>query len=290
VSFVAKLFVIFNFVLSIVFLIFAANVWTAQTKWRKMYEDEKTKHVVALAQLQKEDVKLYQEVVRQQQMVRQRESDISKLMLEKGQLRDAAIALEGKITQLENAKDLSDAERQEVAREKQRYCDELVKLKGVLVKQQQAVVVERDNATRAMRAEADASNELNITKQTLAAIQRDKKIVEDDLAQTTDRIQKLLERGVPVFKLLNEDPAATQVAVPDAQVLAVRPDIGLVMISAGSQHNVKPGYQFTISRGDQYISKVQVDKVYPDMCSARVLADMQKVGAEIQVHDEARSR
>ena len=60
------------------------------------------------------------------------------------------------------------------------------------------------------------------------------------------------------------------------------------MLSLGSQQNVKPGYQFTVSRGEQYVAKVQVDRVYPDMCSAKIVPGMQK--SEIQVHDEARSR
>ncbi|HYF48041.1 MAG TPA: hypothetical protein VEJ63_01450 [Planctomycetota bacterium] len=67
-------------------------------------------------------------------------------------------------------------------------------------------------------------------------------------------------------------------------VTAVQPGVGLVMLSVGSQQGVKPGDQFTISRGGEYISRVQVEKVYPDMCSTRVV----KAHGEVKVGDEAR--
>ena len=118
---------------------------------------------------------------------------------------------------------------------------------------------------------------------------RDKRSIEDDLALQTSRINRLLERGVPIATILGDDPKATQPPLADATVLAVRPEVGLVMISAGSLQNVKPGYQFTISHGDQYVAKVQVDKVYPDMCSAKVVAGMMnKKGLNIEIHDDVR--
>jgi hypothetical protein len=287
VSFVAKLFVIFNFILSIAFLIFAMNAWTAPTKWRAMYEQEKTVNVPKLAELQKEELKTEQEIVRQQQIVAARNKDINGLTLEKNRLRDELLARDSHISQLENKCDLAIAERQEVDNEKKRYVEDLLKLKGVLLKQQQAVTIERENATRARAEKADMETELNATKQNLAALQRDKKVIEEDLARQTRIIELALLNGYPLDKLTGVEMAAIQPAM-EAQVLAVRPDVGLVMLSAGSQQGVKPGFQFTISRGDQYVSKVQVDTVYPDMCSARIMLPLQK--GTIQIHDEARSR
>lgn len=55
------------------------------------------------------------------------------------------------------------------------------------------------------------------------------------------------------------------------QVLAVKPETGLLMISMGSQQGMKMGCQLKISRKGKYIGMAQVEKVYPDMCSAKVL-------------------
>lgn len=287
-SLVAKVFVVLNLIISVAFLVFAMNVWTAQTKWQKMYEKEKVSNVEWLAKTQKTELGLSREVVYQQQEVSKQKGDNVALRLDRNRIRDEQLALQTKIAQIENEKQIKEAENQELSREKQRYFDEIIKLKSVVTKQQQAVITERDNAVKARNLASELENELNVTKGSLSALQRDKRAIEEDLALQTRRIERLLELNVPIYKLLGEDPSATQVMVPDSQVLAVRPDVNLIMLSVGSQQGVKPGYQFTISRGSEYISKVQVEKVYPDMCSARVVGGMGK--ADIQIHDEARSK
>jgi hypothetical protein len=288
VSLVAKVFVVLNLIISVAFLVFAMNVWTAQTKWQKMYEKEKVQNVDWLAKTQKNQLELSREVVFQQQNVAMQKQENITLRLDRNRIRDEQLSLQTKIAQIENEKSIKEAENQELSREKQRYFDEIIKLKSVVTKQQQAVIVERENAVRARNEKSEIENELNVTKQTLAALQRDKRTIEEDLALQTRRIEGLLDKGVPIYRILGEDPSATQAFVPDAQVLAVRGDIGLVMISVGSQQGVKPGYQFTVSRGSEYVGKVQVEKVYPDMCSARLVPGTAK--GEVQVHDEAHSK
>ena len=113
-----------------------------------------------------------------------------------------------------------------------------------------------------------------------------KRAIEEDLAIQTRRIETLLANKVPVWDLLGEDPESSQAFVADGVVLGTRPELNLVMISLGAAQGVKPGFRFTISRGDQYISKVQIERVYPDMSSGRL---MLKKG-EVQVHDEVKSR
>ncbi|HYG75094.1 MAG TPA: hypothetical protein VEK08_08835 [Planctomycetota bacterium] len=287
-SLVAKVFVVLNLLMSVAFLVFSANVWTAQTKWQKMYEVEKAKNVEFLAKVQKRELGLAQDVVYWQTEVNARKQEIVAIKLKYNEARDRELQSQTELAAVKNARDMKDAENQELQREVRRYAEELTKIKGVVIKQQQAVVVERENAVRARNEKSEMENELNVTKQAYATLQRDKHAIEGDLALQTRRIEKLLANGVPVYQLIGDDPSATQPFVADAQVLAVRPDVGLIMISAGTQQNVKPGFHFTISRGDQYIAKVQVDRVYPDMCSAKVIQGMQK--GEIQVHDEARSR
>jgi len=51
----------------------------------------------------------------------------------------------------------------------------------------------------------------------------------------------------------------------------VRPEVNLVMLSVGSDDGVKTGYQFTITRGEKRIGTVEVEKVFADMSSARII-------------------
>lgn len=287
-SLVAKVFVVLNLIVSVAFLVFAANVWTAQTKWQKMYEKEKIANVQELAQIQKREVALARDVIHWQRIVDKKDGDITNLKLRFNEARDRELQLQTELATVKNARDMKDAENQELQREVRRYAEELQKIKGIVIKQQQAVVVERENATRARNEKAELENELNTLKQSYATLARDKGEIERDLSRQTSRIEALIAKGVPVITILQEDATATQPALPDSMVLAVRPEVGLVMLSIGSAQGVKPGFQLTISRGDQYIGKVQVDRVYPDMCSAKVIPALSK--GEIMVNDEARSR
>ena len=64
----------------------------------------------------------------------------------------------------------------------------------------------------------------------------------------------------------------------------------LVMGLVGSKDNVKEGYRLTIYRGGMYKGKVQVESVYPTMCSARILTDLMANEQKIEEGDSASTR
>jgi hypothetical protein len=290
VSLVAKVFVVLNLVVSVTFLIFAMNVWTAQTKWQRMYELEKAQNVPLLVSHQKREKELSMEVLRNAKQFEDKKRENIELRLKWNEQRDKAQDLSVKLATSENKAAMAEAENQEIQRENRRMGEDLQKIKGVVLKQQQALVIERENAVRAKNEKSDVENELNMSKQTLSAVTKDKRQIEDDLAQQTARIEGLLRHGVPIAQILGEEAGATQPAIADGRVLGVKPEIKICMLSIGSQQGVKPGYQFTVKRGDQYITKVQVDKVYPDMCVARYIDGyMNKQGLDIELNDEVLS-
>ncbi|MBE7463664.1 MAG: hypothetical protein HS116_09185 [Planctomycetes bacterium] len=285
-SIVARVFVVLNLILSICFLIYAMQIWTAKTKWQKMYEREREINIALKASHQKEQIDLTRGNVQKEGVIRLRLQKITELRLEINRLRDEILQKSGELARFKSEANMQQALNEELTRELGRRADELLKLKGVLLKQQQAVQVARDNEIKARNEKAEFENELNSTKQMLSQVMRDKRQVESDLAEQTNKIQGLLERGVDIPSLLGMDSEATQPYVPDALVLAVKPDLDLVMISVGAEHGVKPGFRFTISRGQDYVAKAQVEKVYKDMCSARLMLKKD----EVKVHDEVRSR
>jgi len=70
-----------------------------------------------------------------------------------------------------------------------------------------------------------------------------------------------------------------------AKVNAVDPKEKLVVLSAGKDQKVENGYEFLVYRGGQFVGKVQVIKVYPDLSGARIL--FAKDGMEIEQGDSA---
>jgi hypothetical protein len=69
-------------------------------------------------------------------------------------------------------------------------------------------------------------------------------------------------------------------------VLAVRPEVDLVMLSVGSDDGVTMDMVFEIERDGQFVGRVKVEKVFTDMCSARIITDAM---TRIREGDDARS-
>jgi len=73
----------------------------------------------------------------------------------------------------------------------------------------------------------------------------------------------------------------------DAKVEGVDLENGFVILSVGAEDRVKRGYTFVVYRDTSYIGQVEVDRVYPTKCSARI--DPRMTRATIQVGDEAKT-
>jgi chromosome segregation ATPase len=53
------------------------------------------------------------------------------------------------------------------------------------------------------------------------------------------------------------------------KVTAVDKNLGLVVINVGQKNDVRKGYSFIVFRGNQYVGKVVVDEVFPDVAAAQ---------------------
>ena len=71
----------------------------------------------------------------------------------------------------------------------------------------------------------------------------------------------------------------------DAIVEAVKGDDKLVVLSVGRDQKVQEGFEFTIYRGDRFVGKVKVTKVYENLAGARILFTNE--GESIQIGDKA---
>ena len=119
----------------------------------------------------------------------------------------------------------------------------------------------------------------------------------DSMKLSLVRAQQQLHEGRTEYQLLAEQaeecrlqvaayeakfgpgPAARNTPDVDAMVSAVDAGENLAVISAGREQLVQVGHVFTVSRGDSFIGKLEVIKVYPDLAGARIVwtADGQDV-------------
>jgi hypothetical protein len=91
----------------------------------------------------------------------------------------------------------------------------------------------------------------------------------------------LLRAGRRVIPTPNPPPIDTWVKAIDATAR-------LVVLSAGREQKVELHYEFTIYRDHEFIAKVKVIKLFPDLSGAEVL--FVKEGAEIWPGDEAATK
>ncbi len=100
--------------------------------------------------------------------------------------------------------------------------------------------------------------------------------------------KETLETRLALLTRIGRDPGDSFREIL-AKVLNVRKvhDTDLVMLSVGSDDKVSEGMVFNVSRGDTYVGEVKVVKVLPKMSGAVVT--YRKNGAEIKANDDAKT-
>ena len=72
------------------------------------------------------------------------------------------------------------------------------------------------------------------------------------------------------------------------KVTAADPRLGLVVLNAGQRQGARKGHSFVVFRGSQYVGKVVVDEVFPDVAAAHY--DRPNMRTNVQVGDEVTTR
>ncbi|MHC4504098.1 MAG: tetratricopeptide repeat protein, partial [Planctomycetota bacterium] len=109
----------------------------------------------------------------------------------------------------------------------------------------------------------------------LARLKKENLRLKHELRQHRLIVQRLKDIGVPINEIIFPTAALPPKPI-HAKVIAVRPEVKLVMLSVGTDDGVKKGYRFTIYDGERYVGKVEVERPFGDMCSARILPDWTK--------------
>ncbi|MBM4035408.1 MAG: hypothetical protein FJ291_27000 [Planctomycetes bacterium] len=112
----------------------------------------------------------------------------------------------------------------------------------------------------------------------------------DDLAQSNDIIQRLRDLHPDIYELCRTGATVARDApiVIRGKVTGVDKNLGLVIINVGQRHQVAKGYTFIVFRGDEYIGKVMVDEVFPDMSATHYIRPLMK--KDVEVGDDVTTR
>jgi chromosome segregation ATPase len=277
-STVAKILVVLNLVLAGFFLASASNYLGNQDSFRDKLNEEKTAHAQTRSDLETRVAEL-------EGTLRAQAKDMNSIREERGKLQAENGRLDASVTHAREAYDQL-AENQTRA---QRAVDQLTSSLNATRSLNDALTKDNTQLREALRvsqADRDAKvamvnslqmqlqNETEARKATevkLAAAEEDNKRKDFRLAWYTEKFP-----GAEA----SEQPAHS------GRVLASA-DGGVVVISLGEEDGVKPGFQYTVARGNKYIGTIQISTVQAKQSAGFVLKDLSK--GDVQTNDQVMS-
>jgi hypothetical protein len=287
VNTLSKVFVIVNVVFAIAFCFMTLTLYAKRVDFKDKWRQEEDKHRRTKDDMQAKLDDRDTKITALDKALDQARSHVRELTEHNAELQENLLETKDKYFETNKERTLLMERTEAMRAELQRRHDDIDRMHRIILKQQQALEVAKANLRNAMNQRMEMENELNNTRQQLVAVQKEKARLERDLHHHSWIIDTLIEHGVPVQDLVFGSEREPTEPV-EGKVLAVRPDVNLVMLSVGDDDGVKPGYTFTVYRSDRYVGKVKVEKVFSDMSSAKILTEYTK--DEIRENDDAATR
>ena len=284
-STLAKIFVIINLIMAAIFFSVTMTLYAKRVDYKNYLEVEKRIH--------KKDNE------RNKEKIEKLTGDLAKAVREK----DEAVSQKNKADELANERQATIVKKdQEIATKDKRVesleskntslnsdltksRNKITELEANLDKaktERRLAINQRDEAFKKMRISQDEKAQMS---ERVKELEDAKKKSEDKVASLEFIIEELERIGIEVDALVGK----SAIPIIEAKVLAVEQEVGVVMLSVGTNDKVKRGYSFTVYRGDKFIGKVIVDRLYQNMSAARI-DTMNKAGIAIKEGDRAKTK
>jgi chromosome segregation ATPase len=280
-SVVAKILIVLNLVLAIVFLGAAATFLGEKETYKKRYEDLQVKSSQEISTLET-NLEARTSDLRQQETSANNfkaERDQHKTRLEETE--SANERMKGDHNKLQAAHDkLSDTYTDALAQ-----IDALRKDKNQLIDDKDAALTEKREAIGKMNDALTEAQRLGSQVMDLKDMVAGLEAAAVEVAKELDSAKVQLQAYKDKFGALSEWISVPAMA---GKVAAVDEKVNIVILTIGSDDGVKVGYEFTVYRGSKYVGKVVVEDVQKDHCSGYSRKELQ-TGA-IEVGDDARTR
>jgi len=277
---IVKVFIVLNFVLSVVFVATAATLLGKADNWKKKYDVLKEEDGKTISGLKADNSRLTAEngekdrakqaaveqvgdltskLASERDQLVEKKRDYEKLNNNLAELQEKYGVLSGALKQAQTDRETYE-KRMSTAEEKARTS---VSSKEVA-----------EDESRRLQAQIDQ------LKDNIAQLERDLTDTRKDLAHKNNLVKIAIDKGF--------DPGVIEAPPISAVVQKVDSELKFVMLSVGSDDKVSKGMRFHISRQDSYVGEVRVDYVYPKSCSASFV--LLKPGMSIEAGDSAATR
>lgn len=279
----AKVFIVLNLVISLVFAISAFCLFAKQVNWVEQtrlaidesnaYHKQATKEIAELTRernaLKEKSAKFESELGVTEEKLRSSQKSCNEALDNFNRAEADSKRKETRIQDLEAQAKVKD----------QRNADLQGRLDGEISKLKAASKEKDWHQARAIETAAElveAENEMmQLAKNNAEMVRR------------ITLLSTQLEKYVSRYGADPEISANTTGLTINGKVLQVEPKLDLVILSVGGKDKVQKGMEFVISRGNNYITKVRVANVYDEMCSAKILEGMTSKGESVKIADSA---
>jgi hypothetical protein len=274
----AKVFVVVNFILGVTFFGSSATLFMTRVNWRAEALRYKKESEDKLIEVEKRYTSRGQTVVEQGKQLVHLNADFNSVSADKTALQTTLNGVQG---QLATANLRIDTE----VKEKTQLTSRLQDLEKKTTELTTSLETARKDAEDAKGAKEVAVNEMTRIRLDLdksndlySKLLIEHKALQEKAETMLVQIEAAKRAGIN-FDLVTDPPPI------NAVVQAVKADDKLVVLSVGRDQKVQEGFKFTVYRGDHFVGKVQVIKVYEDLAGARILFTQE--GEAIQVGDSA---
>jgi len=274
----ARVFVVVNLILSVFFFGSSATLFATRVNWRQKAIDFKDEAMKALKEVEDSYKKQGTRLVDLQKQHMQLTTNYNSVSADKTNLQTKLTEVQGQVDAGNVRIETEVKEKTQLLATQQDLQKRNTELAGLLETSRK----EADEAKVAAKTAGDEYTRLRIDLDKLNG----------DYSKTLVELHELQEKAdtmttqIAAVSRRIPDVALTVSAPPiDGVIQAVKNEDKLVVLSVGKDQKVQEGYQFTVYRGDKFVGKVQVIKVYDDLAGARVLYTQD--GEAIQVGDQA---
>lgn len=272
-SMFAKVMVIVNLVLAVAFLAAAGTLHGAAESWKGQYgqlETQKNQTIQAL------------------------EGQLKAKGAENDQLRTEARALEGRAQAAEAVQKQQSDSNATLKAQYDTQSAEIAKLQANTTDLANAVKSQTDRNEQLMNQNSQLSADLKQTQEKLTTSDE----VGARETQRADNAERSLAAAEATNKSLSETLDAANTTITAYQkkfgsfgdMVAVKAVKGVVqaasspddvfVLSVGGKDGVKVGYEFTVSRGDKYVSTIVIDSVFPNHSAGHTKTGMKKMDVQ----------
>ncbi len=268
-SLFAKIMVVVNLIFAVMFLAAAGTFLGAADNWKQKHSTD-----TADLQSQVDDLK---------GQVKTADDNITQLKSQNASMGEAKADAESKLTVLQASNQTLKANADNVQASLDTLTAAQTDLQNKLSEQQTEIGRLNDSLSNETARRRDGESKIATLQENL---EREDQARKDAVAAmeaaegANNELNKVNEGLNTVIGLYEKTYGALSVKAQkplDGVIQSVSNADDIYVISLGEKDGVEVGYQFTVSRGSQYVNVIVVDKVFPNYASARSKKGLKKM-------------